>query len=210
MLRSGVVLISGGVVLIGSGRARASARSMGLALGVGLLVAAYVTIDGLGVRLAGGALSYTVWICIVYGAVMPLTYRLVSGRFAGGLITRDGVTATAGGIFSLVSYGAMVSALALGPLAPVSALRDLSVVFSVRSRSRRGHLRRDRHRLLGMSVAGWRCDHQALGSSGTVDPDGRMNPGARGLWCDLSVHPDERLAEVGAGQNAGQRQGRLL
>jgi uncharacterized membrane protein len=55
----------------------------------------------------------------------------VSGRFAGGLITRDGVTATAGGIFSLVSYGAMVSALALGPLAPVSALRELSVVFSV-------------------------------------------------------------------------------
>jgi drug/metabolite transporter (DMT)-like permease len=65
------------------------------------------------------------------GLAMPITFRLLRGRFALGLRSVEGAKAIGGGIVSLVSYGAMISALALGPLGPVSALRETSVVFSV-------------------------------------------------------------------------------
>jgi drug/metabolite transporter (DMT)-like permease len=46
---------------------------------------------------------------------------------------RHGETAKAlaGGVLSIVSYGAMVAALSLGKLGPVSALRETSVIFSM-------------------------------------------------------------------------------
>lgn len=131
MLLAGVALVSAGIAATAFGRGRVSAKPLALALATGLLVASYLTVDGVGVRLAGDPQSYAAWIFIVYGVLMPLSYRLLRGRFAAGLLTREGVKAAAGGIVSLLAYGAIVSALALGPLAPISALREMSVVFSV-------------------------------------------------------------------------------
>jgi uncharacterized membrane protein len=37
----------------------------------------------------------------------------------------------AGGVLSIVSYGALIAALSLGKLGPVSALRETSVIFSM-------------------------------------------------------------------------------
>jgi drug/metabolite transporter (DMT)-like permease len=130
-LVGGVAIISGGISLIALGRGRLSATAMGLALSVGVVIAAYVTVDGQGVRAAENAQTYEAWVFIVYGVLMPLTYRVVRGRFASGLNTRDGVTAAAGGVLSMLSYGAVLTALALGPAAPIAALRELSIVFSV-------------------------------------------------------------------------------
>jgi len=39
--------------------------------------------------------------------------------------------ALAGGVLSIGSYGAMIAALSLGKLGPVSALRETSVIFSM-------------------------------------------------------------------------------
>jgi uncharacterized membrane protein len=67
---------------------------------------------------------------LIYGALMPLTYRLVRGGFPAWIFGRQGVKALGAGFASLVSYTVILSALALGPLAPISALRETSVVFS--------------------------------------------------------------------------------
>lgn len=130
-LMLGVALISAGILGQAFGRNRAAPKSVLLALVTGLFIASYVTVDGIGVRLAGDARAYVAWIFIVYGALTPLTFRLLRGRFAAGVFTREGLKALAGGGVSLVSYGAVVSALALGPLGPIAALRETSIVFSV-------------------------------------------------------------------------------
>jgi drug/metabolite transporter (DMT)-like permease len=44
--------------------------------------------------------------------------------------TRETVIAGAGGILSLVAYGIIIFAMSLGPMGPVSALRETSVVFA--------------------------------------------------------------------------------
>jgi drug/metabolite transporter (DMT)-like permease len=43
---------------------------------------------------------------------------------------RETWTAAAGGIVSLVAYGIVIFAMSLGPMGPVSALRETSVVFA--------------------------------------------------------------------------------
>jgi drug/metabolite transporter (DMT)-like permease len=127
----GVLLISTGVVALSFGRGRASPKSIALALGAGAFVAAYVTVDGIGVRRAGDAGAYAAWIFLAFGAAMPLAFRLMRGGFAGGVLSREGLKAVAGGVVSLVSYGAVLLALATGPLGPIAALRETSIVVSV-------------------------------------------------------------------------------
>lgn len=127
----GVALISIGIMSMAFGRGRATPKSIALALGTGLLIASYVTVDGVGVRLAGDAWAYAAWIFVVYGVLMPVIFRLMRGHFAAGLLTHEGMKAMMGGIISLVGYVAVTWALALGPFAPVSALRETSIAFSI-------------------------------------------------------------------------------
>lgn len=130
-LLAGVGLISAGIVSLAFGRGRAAPTSVALGLTTGLFIAAYVTVDGVGVRLSGDARAYTAWIFLIYGAAMPLMFRLLRGHSVGGVWSVEGRKAMMGGIVSLVSYGAVTSALALGPLGPISALRETSIVFSL-------------------------------------------------------------------------------
>lgn len=126
----GIVLVSAGILGLASGKARVSTKTSLLALGTALFVASYVTADGLGVRLAGNAQSYTAWIFLAYGALMPLAFLVLRHRLTGHLRDRETAKALVGGVISLVSYGAILAALSLGKLGPVSALRETSVVFS--------------------------------------------------------------------------------
>ncbi|HTX23430.1 MAG TPA: DMT family transporter [Steroidobacteraceae bacterium] len=127
----GIALVSLGIVALGSDRSRPHAKTILLALATAGFVASYLTIDGLGVRLAGNAQSYVAWIFLCYGALQPLAFRLLRRTFTVDLRSAEARKAIAAGAVSLLSYGALVTALALGKLGPVSALRETSVVFSV-------------------------------------------------------------------------------
>lgn len=127
----GVALVSGGIAALALGRDRAPSRSLVFALATALFIASYVTVDGIGVRAAGDARAYAAWIFLLYGGLMPLTYFILRGRFPIDILSGEASKAFAGGIISLVSYAATISALALGRLGPVSALRETSVVFSI-------------------------------------------------------------------------------
>src|SRR5690606_8104100 len=64
-LWSGIGAISVGVLWIGGlrpGRILAHARAAAVAAGNAVLIAAYTLIDGIGVRLAGDAASYGLWL----------------------------------------------------------------------------------------------------------------------------------------------------
>ena len=79
----GVLLVSTGVMGLALGRRGASSTSIALALGTGVCVASYVTVDAIGVRLAGDAQAYAAWIFVVFGVFMPVSFRLMRGRFPG-------------------------------------------------------------------------------------------------------------------------------
>jgi uncharacterized membrane protein len=128
---SGIGLISVGIVSLAFGRVRAEAKSLALALVTALLVASYVTADGIGVRLAGNSQSYAAWIFVLYGALLPMTFLLLRGRITVSLRAPETLKVMTGGVVSFVSYGATTAALAAGNVGPVAALRETSIVFAV-------------------------------------------------------------------------------
>jgi drug/metabolite transporter (DMT)-like permease len=127
----GVLMVSAGIASLALGKDRISTRGLVLALATALFVACYVVADGIGVRLAGNAQSYTAWIFLTYGALLPPASLLLRRRLAIAVRQGETLKALAGGVLSIMSYGAMVAALSLGKLGPVSALRETSVIFSM-------------------------------------------------------------------------------
>jgi drug/metabolite transporter (DMT)-like permease len=126
----GVGLISSGIISLAVGRGRAERRSLGFALLTAIFVASYVIADALGVRRAGNPESYTAWIWLAYGVLMPLAYWLLRRNFAFDLRARDSLKALAGGLLSFGSYGAVVLAFSQGDVGAITALRETSIVFA--------------------------------------------------------------------------------
>jgi drug/metabolite transporter (DMT)-like permease len=127
----GVILVALGIMSLALGRRRATAKSVVLAFITGLFIASYTTADGIGVRLAGDPRAYATWIFLTYGALMPMTFIAIRGRHTLDVLSSETLKALAGGVISLIAYVAVISALALGPIGPISALRETSVVFAV-------------------------------------------------------------------------------
>ncbi|MDM8354712.1 DMT family transporter [Pandoraea communis] len=126
----GVVLVSGGIVFLAFNGRELAVTSLPYALGTGCFIAAYSVADGIGVRLSGAPLAYTVWMCALWGILMPVVY--IGLRGAGGLLAiRPGFTqAFVGGLVSLLAYGIVIYAMAGAPMGAVSALRETSVLFA--------------------------------------------------------------------------------
>jgi drug/metabolite transporter (DMT)-like permease len=128
---SGVVLVALGIMSLALDRPRAGAKSIVLAFVTGLFIASYITADGIGVRLSGDPRAYATWIFLIYGALMPMTFIAFRGKPRLDVLSSETLKALAGGVISLIAYVAVISALTLGPLGPISALRETSVVFAV-------------------------------------------------------------------------------
>ncbi len=127
---AGVLLVSGGIISLAFQGRKLGLDSLLYALGTGCFIGAYSVTDGIGVRLSGAPVGYTIWMCLLWGVLMPALYvalrnwrSLIRGR-------RETCVAAGGGIVSLVAYGIIIFAMSLGPMGPVSALRETSVVFA--------------------------------------------------------------------------------
>jgi len=126
----GIALISGGILLLAISGGKARMRDLRYPLATGAFIAAYSVVDGIGVRLAGSALSYTLWMSACWGALMPALY--IALRDAKSLLRwRPGLPgAAAGGLVSLLAYGIIIDVMASAPMGAVSALRETSVLFA--------------------------------------------------------------------------------
>ncbi|MGM4884872.1 DMT family transporter [Hyphomicrobiales bacterium] len=127
----GVVLVALGIMSLSLGRTRASTPSILFALLTGLFIASYATVDAIGVRISGNASTYAIWIFLIYGALMSATYVAMRGKLTLELRSPETWKAIGGGMVSLIAYGAVIAAFALGPAGPITALRETSVVFAV-------------------------------------------------------------------------------
>ena len=130
----GIVLISGGIMALALQGGRVSRAGALAALTVGVTIAVYTVIDGIGVRLSGGeAVAYTAWMFMFYW-FMPVIFVAKRGLPALWTPLRDAPMAVgsslAGGLVSIAAYGIVIWAMQAGAMGAVSALRETSVVFA--------------------------------------------------------------------------------
>ncbi|PLP59019.1 EamA family transporter [Mesorhizobium loti] len=127
---AGVVLVALGIMSLALGKGRASISSILFALATGAIIAAYATVDSIGVRQAGQSGAYTAWVLVLYGLLLPAVFVARRRRLAVDFGSHDTWKALAGGLVAMVAYGVVVAAFALGPAGPITALRETSVVFA--------------------------------------------------------------------------------
>ena len=130
---SGIVALVAGVFLLSArgGRelAKIDRRAVGFAFITALTICTYSVVDGIGARLAVNPNAYTMWLFVGIALVM-VPYALIrDGRDvipAMRLYWRRGF---AGGALQVLSYGTVLWAMTLAPIAIVATLRETSVLF---------------------------------------------------------------------------------
>lgn len=128
----GVLVVSLGLatlVFAGGVPTRAARPAIAAAILTGVAIATYTTLDGLGVRRADTAAGYAGWLFLLQGPVLPLVALAVRrGRLWPQVRPHLGA-GLAGGVLSLIAYGLVLWAQTRGALAPISALRETSVII---------------------------------------------------------------------------------
>ncbi|MEO8300945.1 MAG: DMT family transporter [Rhizomicrobium sp.] len=127
----GILLVSGGIISLAFRERRLPETGILYALGTGMFIAAYSVTDGLGGRLSGNAVSYTIWMCMAWGATALPLYLLRRPDSAIWRGNRKTGLAALGGVTSLAAYGIVIFAMTRAPMGSVSALRETSVLFAV-------------------------------------------------------------------------------
>ncbi len=105
-------------------------QAVGLAILTALTIAVYSTADGLGVRLAGSAPGYILW--LLFLEAIPLGLVALWLR-RGRLVQAFGPAAGKGllaGVIGGLAYGMIIWAMGQAPLAHVVALRETSVILA--------------------------------------------------------------------------------
>jgi drug/metabolite transporter (DMT)-like permease len=130
---AGIVLISGGLMVLALARLRRSFDGVLLAAtaGAGLAVAAYSVVDSYDTRLSGNWVDYTAWLIVVDNVTFLLVARLVRGRALWATLSAMKGRVIASGLLGLISFGVFMWALSRNPVGAVSALRETSVFFAI-------------------------------------------------------------------------------
>lgn len=113
------------------GRSSMSGTGLGWALATSVLIASYSLNDGMGARLAGNSFAFyglsalitTVTVTIAVSALRPGSVAAVWPRAKGALFV--------GGPMSFAAYAIVTWGFANAPIAAVSALREVSIVFAM-------------------------------------------------------------------------------
>lgn len=128
----GIGLLSGGILFLTLDSRKLGGtqpRAVGIAATNALVIIIYTIVDGIGVRLAGGAAAYIAWM-LALTAVPLLAYAYARRRTELLRVAAiEWPRALAGGASTVGSYGLALWAMTQAPVALVAALRETSVIF---------------------------------------------------------------------------------
>ena len=127
---AGIALVGGSMLTLIAGR-HLDRKALTWALSTGAMIALYTVVDAHGVRAAPSVASYIAWNFVLIGSgSVALFAALTRGRVFADLSAqwKPGVSA---GSLSVVSYGLALTALSLGPTAPLAALRETGMVTAL-------------------------------------------------------------------------------
>jgi drug/metabolite transporter (DMT)-like permease len=102
-----------------------------LALGTGCFIAAYSVVDGLGARLAGNSLSYYSYLTIGNCSLMAVYLYATGPNTLRDIATKGRTAFFIGGSASFLAYALVTWAFTQAPIALVTALREVSIVFAL-------------------------------------------------------------------------------
>lgn len=129
----GVMLIGAGITLpvwLGMRRGRIARAGIGYAVINAFIIATYTYTDGVGVRLSGSAVGYTLWLFFLNAwGILAIAFW----RHRGGVATHLGrrwAPALGGSVLTLGSYGIVLWAMTVASIPAVAALRETSVIFA--------------------------------------------------------------------------------
>lgn len=127
---AGIAVIGLSVAALVFGR-HIGRAGIGWALLTGAMIGCYTVTDANGVRSAPMPASYIVWSFICSGTAIVTMFTLISrGRLIAGVRSqwKPGLIA---GALSVVTYGLALQAYAMGPTAPLSALRETGMITAL-------------------------------------------------------------------------------
>lgn len=126
---AGILVICAGILTLALG-ARDHRAGVLMALATACVIATYTVVDGLGVRLAGDAVAYTLWLTVLTG--LPFAVWLGLRRPAGlaAYVRGNWHLGLIGGLGTLGAYGLALWAMLEAPIALVAALRETSILFA--------------------------------------------------------------------------------
>lgn len=128
----GVLLISGGVMLLAADSWRTGAfqgRAALFALATASIIVVYTLADGIGARLSQQAAAYTGWVFVLTAIPLVTIFLARSGAATRGYFRAHWRRGLLGGACTLGSYGLALWAMTQAPIALVAALRETSVIF---------------------------------------------------------------------------------
>lgn len=102
-----------------------------LALGTGCFIASYSLVDGLGARLAGTSLGFYGWLTVGNSIIMASYLALTSPSVLRDIPTKGRAAFIIGGGASFVAYALVTWAFTQAPIALVTALREVSIIFAL-------------------------------------------------------------------------------
>jgi len=120
----GVVALLGGIWAIR--RPAAAGSALWPALLTGVMIAAYTSIDRLGVRL-GSPWIYA-WLLWLFGAILLIVYTTIRGVPGSHLTDEPGVSLIVG-VLMTAAYFMILFALSVAPLAIIAPLRESAIVL---------------------------------------------------------------------------------
>jgi drug/metabolite transporter (DMT)-like permease len=126
---AGVAVVSGGLAALVFLGGKPGRTAFLAAIGTGLTIAAYTTVDGVGVRLSASPAGYIGWLMLLQSLCVP-AFALVRRRdVLAKQPPRILLTGLLAGALSVLAYGLVLWAQTRGALAPIAALRETSVIF---------------------------------------------------------------------------------
>ena len=126
---AGVVVVSAGLAFLVFGGRRPGRGAFLAAVGTGLTIAAYTTVDGVGVRLSASPVGYIGWLMVLQSLCVPLFAAMRRRDVLLKQPPRILLSGLVAGALSVLAYGLVLWAQTRGALAPIAALRETSVIF---------------------------------------------------------------------------------
>ncbi|WP_064692563.1 EamA family transporter [Rhizobium aegyptiacum] len=129
---AGIMTISAGVLTLALEARRNSSRAVVLSIANAVVIASYTYVDGIGARLSGNAVSYTLWMSLL----PPILLFSWAASKRGSLtvlrhVRRNWWRGLIGGAGSIASYGLALWAMTKAPVATVAALRETAILFAL-------------------------------------------------------------------------------
>lgn len=129
-----VSLIGAGVLslaLVRRADGRRNGHAAAMALTTGCFIASYSLVDGLGARLAGTSLGFYSWLAIGNGILVVTYLSLTAPSALRDIATKGRRVFVIGGSASFTAYALVTWAFTQSPIALVTALREVSIIFAL-------------------------------------------------------------------------------